>query len=176
MITAHALGFITHISDGYVGSAADDDIVINSGVLDLLPPGSTLLVDKGFLRLAAECAKRGIREEIPPRRAKGQIQQQAHEVQRTANIANPRVVIERLIGRVKTLFPWLTITHPVGLYDVFTSAFRVACLWTSLLAPLTDKRRHTEQDSTPREAMDESEDHAYAPSDDGDGGVDQATS
>ena len=47
-VTGHGAGFFVHISDPYVGSISDDDLISLCKVMEQLPAGSRLLLDKGY--------------------------------------------------------------------------------------------------------------------------------
>lgn len=41
-------GSIAFVSDGYPGSITDDEIVLSSGLLNLLERGDAIMADRGF--------------------------------------------------------------------------------------------------------------------------------
>lgn len=93
-------GMFLFVSDTFSGKTSDKEIVLQSKVLDLIPPKSHLLVDRGF-EITHECAVRDITVDIPA--FKGTRQQlSAEEVWLTEKIANCRVHVERCIRRVRT--------------------------------------------------------------------------
>ena len=58
-------GHATFVSPVYKGSASDKQIVEESGLLDLLEEGDSLLADKGF-QIQDLCASRGVRGNFLP--------------------------------------------------------------------------------------------------------------
>lgn len=67
---------------------------------------------------------------MPPFREHGAQQLEATRVDEGATIANPRMVIERLIGRVKLTYAWFDWPRSCSL-DLFTCALRVAARLTN---------------------------------------------
>lgn len=54
-------------------------------------------------------------------------------------------MVERLIGRVKGIFPWLASAHHVGVIDLQSIGMRVAAGITRLMPHLTDRTREGEE-------------------------------
>jgi hypothetical protein len=129
-ILVNTAGFVVYVSDAYVGSSTDDDVLKKEwdNIIRIVPRGSVIFVDKGytvahFLERAA-CA--GVEFRVPPRKTSGVTQFEAHQVAATAAIANTRIIVENVIGATSNLFPWIRRPHPTGLMDVISPATRVA--------------------------------------------------
>ena len=58
-------GVITFISKLYAGSISDNELTRNSGILDLLEPGDSVMADRGF-DIQDDIALLGVRLNIPP--------------------------------------------------------------------------------------------------------------
>jgi len=131
-IGAHVGGGVVHVSNGYPGHATDNDLVERSRFLLCIPEGSRVLVDRGYTETQQQmnALRRGQKAVMPSFRVQGHAQVEATRVDDGANIANPRMVVERLIGRVKLAFAWFDSPHP-GNVDVYCSAFRVAVMLTN---------------------------------------------
>lgn len=56
-VGGHAAGIFYHVSAGYGGSISDDDLLLLSGILQQLPRGSRLLLDKGYKTALVEALK-----------------------------------------------------------------------------------------------------------------------
>jgi len=95
-----ATGMILYVSDSYSGKTSDKEIVNQSKVLDLIPEGSHILVDRGF-EITNECSVRGITVDIPAFLGPRQ-QLTSEETWLTEKIANIRIHVERCIRRVRT--------------------------------------------------------------------------
>lgn len=139
-VMAHALGFFTEISDAYVGSTADDAALAAANLLDGLPDGSLVLVDRGYRRAQelTAAAGRGLQATHPPFRERNQQQLAADLVLPGSKVASSRTVVERLIGRAKRMFRKIATKPYVTSIDLFGCTFRVGCLLTNFLPPLRD--------------------------------------
>ena len=58
-------GVITFVSKLYAGSISDKELTRNSGILDLLEPGDSVMADRGF-DIQDDLALLGVRLNIPP--------------------------------------------------------------------------------------------------------------
>ena len=90
---------VTFISKAYGGSISDKEITNRSKFLDLVPPYSQIMYDKGF-NLGDECASRFITVSVPPGR-RGTTQMKPAEIVKTKKIANMRILVEQVIRRLK---------------------------------------------------------------------------
>jgi hypothetical protein len=85
---------------GFPGSVSDSIATERSGILDCIPFGMRVEVDKGFL-IENLCAERGIGCDRPPKKIKGQTQMSAEDTALTQKIGNTRIVIEQVNGGAK---------------------------------------------------------------------------
>jgi len=85
---------------GYPGSLGDSIGTAKMGILDCIPFGMRVEVDKGFL-IDNLCAKLGIGCSRPPKKLKGQTQMSAEDTALTQKIGNTRIVIEQVNGGAK---------------------------------------------------------------------------
>ena len=76
------------------------ELTIESGFLDLLNFGDSIFSDKGFLT-AEKVATRGAVLAIPSF-TRGKIQLPAKDVDETRKIAHVGILVERVMGRLKT--------------------------------------------------------------------------
>ena len=105
-------GSICFLSKAWGGRASDRHITLESGILDKVDPTDQLLVDRGFL-IKSEVVSRNATLVMPPP-AGGHNQMLTSDVQKTKNIANLRIHVERAIQRIKCfaiLKNQLSITH-----------------------------------------------------------------
>ena len=103
-------GTVSFISEGWGGRASDKHLTENSGILDHLTPGDTILVDRGF----------GIQESVGlycstikiPAYTQEKHQLSGIEVEQTRRIANVRIHVERVIGNysVKSTVFWVQLS------------------------------------------------------------------
>ena len=92
-------GAVSFLSEGWGGRVSDKEITVKSGFLDIIEPKDQILADRGFT-VDQEIATRGGILEIPSF-TKGKSQLSANEVDRSRQIANVRIHIERVIGRMR---------------------------------------------------------------------------
>ena len=92
-------GAVTFVSKTWGGRASDKLITNNSGVLEKLQRGDSLLVDRGFL-IREECLVRGINL-ISPAFTKGKKQLPRREVEMSRLISRARIHIERVINKCR---------------------------------------------------------------------------
>ena len=116
------------LSKAYGGSISDKEITNRCGYLDLLPPYSRIIYDKGF-SLHEECSQRLINYTVPPG-CKGSAQMTPNEIKKTKEIANLRILVEQLIRRMKT-FRILAVEYPITLHKVFDDVLNVCLHYTT---------------------------------------------
>ena len=83
--------FLKHI---YTGRISDKALTNDCNFLDLVPPYSSIMADKGF-NLFAECAARRINFIVPPGK-RGTSQMTPTEVEKTSSIANSESLLNKL--------------------------------------------------------------------------------
>lgn len=108
-------GGITFISNGWGGRVSDKEITMKSGFMEKLETGNVILADRGF-QLSEEFATRGAILKVPSF-TKGKSQMPAADVDRSQQIANVRIHIERVIGRMRK-FEILNTRIPITQVDL----------------------------------------------------------
>ena len=103
LIFSSLIGALTFLSPGHGGRAADIQTVWESGFISSKYhfPGDELLADHRFALeedFATECSS----ELLIPSFTKGQKQSAAKEVETTCQIATVRILIEHIIGEIKS--------------------------------------------------------------------------
>ena len=142
-VVTNALGAAVHVTSGVGGSISDDTLAAFSSVATALPPGTTILADRGYVQLATngDLLSKGsclIRPQFRTAHdATGESVLTAAQVSSTANIANMRSVVERVNGAAKSIFPWLCRKHHLQQLDIVVVVvrvlFRFASFWPVLL-------------------------------------------
>ena len=99
MIGISPAGAVTFLSHGWGGRVSDKIITIESGFLDFLENGNSVLADREFL-IQDELATRGAVLRIPSF-TEGK-QQLSAEVAWSRKIANVCIHVERVIGCLRT--------------------------------------------------------------------------
>ena len=93
-------GTISFVSTLYGENISDRELTQQSGLLDLLDPGDSVMADRG-LTITDMLDLRGVTLNIPPTKVKDQLT--PSELTTTRRIANLRIHVERAIGRIKLL-------------------------------------------------------------------------
>ncbi|XP_057298744.1 uncharacterized protein LOC130629521 [Hydractinia symbiolongicarpus] len=109
--------FRCFLSRGWGGRVSDKEITIKSGFLDLVEYGDMVLAD--------ELATRGAFLKILEF-TRGKDQMSAADVDRSRQIANVRIHIERVIGRLRK-FMILNTTIPITQVDLLDKVMMVVC-------------------------------------------------
>ena len=125
--------FINFVSEPYTGRISDKALTNDCGFLDIVPPYSRIMADKGF-NLAAECAARSIYLSVPPGK-RGTSQMTPNDVKNTSEIAKLRILVEQIIRRVKT-FRILSCEVPITLLEHLNDIFRVCAALSNLKQPI----------------------------------------
>ena len=127
-------GVISFASEGWPGKTSDRQIIIKSGLIDLLDENDSVMADKGFtIRDVLE--KKKCKLNIPPfRGASASAQFTTNETQ---EIASLRIHVERSIGRVKN-FHILDGVLLLTLQPISTQFFQVICWLTNFDVPLVN--------------------------------------
>lgn len=99
MVSCDEMGAVNFISDAFVGSTSDREIVIKSGLIGKLENGDSVLADRGF-DISDLLDSKGVALNIPPF-LKGKEQLSEYEVMKTRVIANRRILIENVNCRAK---------------------------------------------------------------------------
>ncbi|KAK3929251.1 Protein ALP1-like [Frankliniella fusca] len=99
-------GGVSYVSGGYEGRITDQEIVMQSGFLDILEEGDAIMADRGFL-LEEEMAQKGVKLIKPPnmtRKSKNRKSKKeftAREEVATKSVAAVRIYVEHVIGKVR---------------------------------------------------------------------------
>ncbi|XP_076358805.1 uncharacterized protein LOC143251243 [Tachypleus tridentatus] len=104
-------GVIIFISKGYGGRASDKFITEDSGFLNNIHPGDTILADRGF-DLKDTFGYYGAKLEIPTF-TKGKKQLYAVDIEKTRQIASVRIHVERVKGVTRQKYTMLESIIPV---------------------------------------------------------------
>ena len=78
---------------------SDKAVTLQSGYLDVVPPHTMVMADKGF-NIADLCSERHLTLYIPPEK-RGQSQMPSDAVNKTKRIANLRILVEQVIAQLK---------------------------------------------------------------------------
>ena len=99
MVGFSPTGVVTFLSKLWGGSASDKQIVKESGLLNLLEPGDSVMADKGFL-IQDLLEPLNVSLNIPPKRYSNR-QLSRQEVEETRRIAAVRIHVERKMEEIK---------------------------------------------------------------------------
>ena len=127
-------GYPCFVSKAYGGKASDRFIVENSGFLNMICDGETVMADKGFDIQDLLLAKQS-NLIIPPFKRKSEKRFTQGKARQTSQIAKARIHVERCIGRIKN-FRILKSTIPVTQKDLISDIFTVCAAVTCLQPPL----------------------------------------
>jgi hypothetical protein len=140
---AHVGGFPVFVSDAYLGKASDTDmtIALYPHLANIIPHGSTILSDKGYLLATPEfvrlASSSGHSWAAPATKETGEGFTPS-ETAEQHRIGSPRVVIENIIGLTSLSFKYVADgRHPLATSDLDSAAFRVCTTLTLLHAPRT---------------------------------------
>ena len=112
---------------------SDKDLVKRSGIVDQFSPGDTLLADRGF-NIQEFLLHKGVKLVIPPfLKAKKQFSNVGD--QRTKQVANARIHVERVIGRLKD-FHIMNAELPLEMLDIFDHIVTVTAALVNLQPPI----------------------------------------
>ena len=90
---------ISFVSNAWGGRTSDKFLTENCGVLDKLVPGDMVMADRGFTIHESVAFRRS--ELVIPAFTKGKKQLDPLDVEKTRNISNVRIHVERVIGRLR---------------------------------------------------------------------------
>ena len=127
-------GYPCFVSKAYGGKASDRFIVENSGFLDTISDGDTVMADKGFDIQDLLLAKQS-KLIIPPFKRKSEKRFTKCKAKLTSQIAKARIHVERCIGRLKN-FLLLKTTIPITQKDILSDIFVICAAVTCLQPPL----------------------------------------
>ena len=115
------------------GSISDKALTRQSGLLDLLQPGDSVMADRGF-DIEDDLMLRGVHLNIPPF-LRGKTQLSEKELISTRRIATLRIHVERAMERIKN-FHIFDKSIPVSLTDIADRIFYICCVLTNFQKPL----------------------------------------
>ena len=120
-------GLCNFLSRGVSGRTSDIDLVTNTGFLELLHSGSTVLADRGFKGIEQALASKGCSLVRPPSVASGACLERT-DVLKMRTVAGLRIHIERVIGRLR-FFRALDIhaRFPLPMVDLLDDAVAIGC-------------------------------------------------
>ena len=126
-------GNVSFISKYYGGRATDNQIFLQSGLLNLVQSGESIMLDKGF-RIEEACARRGVKIVRPPfLQEKRKFTME--EARLTAAIASARVHVERCNQRIKA-FKITGDTMSARLIPYVDDIFNIICGVVNLSSPI----------------------------------------
>ena len=120
-------GAVMFLSSGWGGRVSDKQITIDSGFIDKLAAGDCILADRGF-NVKAELAVKGAVLKIPSF-TKGK--KPGSEVDMSRQLANVRIHVERVIGRLKK-FRILNSIIPITQVDLIDEIMVTICAIVNL--------------------------------------------
>ena len=126
-------GYIMHISHSYGGRTSDQFICQNSGFYNLLEFGDEVMADRGF-QIREDLLHHYCTLRIPPG-ARVKSQMTASECQKTKEVANLRIHVERAINRIKT-FRILKNTLTLTMLPHADDIIRTCAAISDIQAPL----------------------------------------
>ena len=113
-------GALTYVSSLFPGSVSDKALTKQSGILDLLESGDSVMADRGF-DIEDYLILRGVKLNIPPY-LRGKSQLSEKELIITRRIASLRIHVEQAIERIKN-FHIFDKSIPVSLTDIADNFF-----------------------------------------------------
>lgn len=108
---------------------SDKDLVKRSGIVDLFSPGNTLLADRG-VNIQELLLHKGVKLVIPPF-LKAMKQFSNADDQRTKQVANGKIHVERVIGCMKD-FDVMKAELPLEVFDIFDHLVTVTAALVNL--------------------------------------------
>ena len=129
LIAISPSGVVSFLSEGWGGRVSDREITLQSGFLEKIEHGDLILADRGFT-ISMELATRGASLEIPAF-TRGKTQLSGREVDRSRKIANVRIHIERIIGRLRK-FNIINTSIPISQVTLLDDVMVVVCALVNL--------------------------------------------
>ncbi|XP_066288831.1 uncharacterized protein [Branchiostoma lanceolatum] len=126
-------GTISFVSSVAGGNMSDKEMVKRSGILDKFAPGDTILADRGF-NIQELLLDKPVRLEIPPFLKKKK-QFSESENKTTKQVANARIHVERVIGRMKD-FNIMKAELPLDMADLFDHIVIIVASLVNLQPPI----------------------------------------
>lgn len=124
---------MTLFSPLYTGSISDKEITKTSGILPLLESGDEVMADKGFI-IEDLLSGVGAKLIIPPFKHSAQFTRE--DTEKTQAIARLRIVVERVIGRIKSNHIWDSPV-PLTLMGPVSQIWHNCCVMVNFRGPLS---------------------------------------
>eukprot|EP00562_Extubocellulus_spinifer_P035568 CAMPEP_0178697744 /NCGR_PEP_ID=MMETSP0699-20121125/10158_1 /TAXON_ID=265572 /ORGANISM="Extubocellulus spinifer, Strain CCMP396" /LENGTH=836 /DNA_ID=CAMNT_0020343741 /DNA_START=97 /DNA_END=2607 /DNA_ORIENTATION=- len=131
------------ISNAYPGAISDNMQTVVTSILDIVPFGWAVEVDKGFL-IDSDCAMKGIICIRPMKKLDGQTQQSKADTALTQKVGKTRIPIEQVNGQMQqstSFFDRNVRLHQIGLANLI---FRVGYLMQNFKLPFIQERDDSE--------------------------------
>ena len=119
-------GAVIFASNLFGGNISDKELTIQSGLLDCLEEGNSVMADRGF-NIGDLLTGKDVTLNIPPRLTDSQLSEDDRIV--THRIASVRVHVERAIGRIKTFRILESISNTM--HNIANQVFYVCSLLTN---------------------------------------------
>lgn len=140
LISSSPDGFINFISKGYGGRISDSLLVQESGYLNVVPTGCSVMADRGFKDIAKQLHEKNCILVRPPS-VSSTVKPTKGEVLESKRIASLRIHIERVIRRLREfeyLKPHSVIDHSlIGNTDL---VIEIACALINLQNPIVKQK------------------------------------
>ena len=133
LVACTPVGTVSFISNSAGGAMSDKRIVKESGILRQFQPGDTVLADRGF-KIQELLLPNQVKLVITPFLKKKK-QFTIEDDTRTKQVANARIHIECVIGRLKD-FDILKCELPLDMVDLFDHIATVICALINLQEPI----------------------------------------
>ena len=121
-------GVVTFVPRLFAGSISDKELTRQSGILDLLEPGDSVMADRGC-EIEEDLILHGVHLNKPPF-MRGKTQLPGKELVITRRIASLRIHVEREMERIKN-FHIFDRPLPVQLTELADRIFFVCCILTN---------------------------------------------
>eukprot|EP00562_Extubocellulus_spinifer_P031445 CAMPEP_0178710732 /NCGR_PEP_ID=MMETSP0699-20121125/17939_1 /TAXON_ID=265572 /ORGANISM="Extubocellulus spinifer, Strain CCMP396" /LENGTH=841 /DNA_ID=CAMNT_0020359303 /DNA_START=197 /DNA_END=2725 /DNA_ORIENTATION=+ len=131
------------ISNAYPGAISDNMQTVATSILDIVPFGWAVEVDKGFL-IDSDCAMKGLICIRPMKKLDGQTQQSKADTALTQKVGKTRIPIEQVNGQMQqstSFFDRDVRLHQIGLANLI---FRVGYLMQNFKLPFIQERDDSE--------------------------------
>ena len=140
LVACTPVGTVSFVSCGAGGAMSDTRLVKESGILSKFLPLDTVLADRGF-NIQQLLLPYQVNLVIPPPFLKKKKQFSLEDDARTKQVANARIHIERVIGRLKD-FDISRAELPLDMFDLFDHIAVVICALINLHEPIIPLNCH----------------------------------
>ena len=128
LIAISPSGAITFVSDLFGGNISDKELTAQSGLLDYLEDGDSVMADRGF-NISELLDSKGVTLNIPPKLTDPSGQLSESDRVKTRRIASVRVHVEWAIGQVKRLKILQSV--PNSMHNIANQIFYICSLMTN---------------------------------------------